>query len=76
MYTKILSEKCMFILITVHVDTGYGNPTASAGYQGWGPAGPQVQAHWSSTYSTPTQQTGYGSYGTFVVLFSLELDRI
>ena len=45
---------------------GFGNPTASAGYQGWGaPAGPQVPAPWSSTYGAPTQQTGYGSYGTY-----------
>lgn len=51
---------------------GFGNPTASAGYQGWGaPAGPQVPAPWSSTYGAPTQQTGYGSYGAqFLNIFN------
>ncbi|XP_065225272.1 heterogeneous nuclear ribonucleoprotein 27C-like isoform X2 [Planococcus citri] len=42
---------------------GYGNPSASAGYQNWGaPATPQVPTHWSSTYGTPNQTTAYGSY--------------
>lgn len=52
------------LIFRFNLIVGYGNPTASAGYQSWGaPAGPQVPAHWSSTYGTPAQQTGYGSYG-------------
>lgn len=52
------------LICTIFDCVGYGNPTPSAGYQGWGaPAGPQVPAPWSNTYGTPTQQTGYNSYG-------------
>ena len=55
-----------FLIQNENLLIGFGNPTASAGYQGWGaPAGPQVPAPWSSTYGAPTQQTGYGSYGVY-----------
>lgn len=58
-----------FALSSILSVSGYGNPSASAGYQGWGaPATPQVPTHWNSSYATPNQTAAYGSFGTWCTI--------